>query len=334
MRLLSLGFAVSLLLAGCSKPEPAPAAPAPAAEPTVQTPTAGAAPVAAATLPGSQEPAAPAGAVAQAPGPDAGRYGQNLMFAILEPAERARFVTLATAELCPCDGKVNSLDECLQAPDACSLAMSVGGKMLRLIKEKASDAQISDEVQRDVANARKVYTFVLDGRPAKGAASPVVTIVEFSDYECPHCKLMADVLKRLVERHSDKLRIIHKQFPLNSHANAPKASAAALAAGRQGKYWEYHDMVFAAQSELQSAGDPVPLLERWAEQLGLNMQRFRTDMASPQIGAIIAQDRAEGEQASIEATPTLFLNGVKILDARTEEDLVKLVEARLAAGPR
>jgi protein-disulfide isomerase len=310
MRLLSLGFAVSLLLAGCSKPEPAPAAPAPAAEPTVQTPTAGAAPVAAATLPGSQEPAAPAGAVAQAPGPD------------------------ATAELCPCDGKVNSLDECLQAPDACSLAMSVGGKMLRLIKEKASDAQISDEVQRDVANARKVYTFVLDGRPAKGAASPVVTIVEFSDYECPHCKLMADVLKRLVERHSDKLRIIHKQFPLNSHANAPKASAAALAAGRQGKYWEYHDMVFAAQSELQSAGDPVPLLERWAEQLGLNMQRFRTDMASPQIGAIIAQDRAEGEQASIEATPTLFLNGVKILDARTEEDLVKLVEARLAAGPR
>jgi len=274
-------------------------------------------------------------AAAVADAPSAMRYGQNLPFAILEGAERKRFVALATAELCPCDGQVSSLDDCLQKTEtACSLAVESGQLMLRAIKEKASDAQITDKVQQGVANARKVHVFALDGRPAKGSKEAPITLVEFFDFECPHCKMMAEIIAKVAKAHPTELRVVHKQFPLASHRNAPRASIAALAAERQAGYWAFHDALFARQSELSMAEDPMPLFEQFAKEAGLNMSKFKADLADPAIAKMVADDRAEGEQAGIEATPTLYINGVRVDHVHNEEELVRIIEAKLAAAKK
>lgn len=272
---------------------------------------------------------------AAADAPSAMRYGQNLPFAILEAGERKRFVALASAELCPCDGQVSSLDDCLQKTEtACSLAVESAQLMLRAIKEKASDAQITAKVQQGVANARKVHTFALEGRPFEGGAQAQVTLVEFFDFECPHCKMMAEIVSKVAKAHASELRVVHKQFPLASHRNAPRASLAALAAHKQGRYWEFHDALFAHQSELSMAEDPMPLFEQFAKEAGLNLAKFKGDLSDPALAKLVADDRAEGEQAGIDATPTLYLNGVKVADAHTEEDLVRIIEAKLASAKK
>lgn len=315
-------FLVACLSAGCGKTEEAQAAAVAAAKPAAGAGS-GAAAVAA---------AAPAEA-ADAPSPM--RYGQNLPFVILEAAERKRFVALATAELCPCDGQVSSLDDCLQKTEtACSLAVESGQLMMRAIKEKASDAQITDKVQQAVANARKVHTFALEGRPSEGADNATVTLVEFFDFECPHCKMMAEIVAKVSAAHKTDLRVVHKQFPLASHRNAPRASVAALAAHKQGRYWEFHDALFAHQQELAMAEDPMPLFEQFAKEAGLNLTKFKADLTDPAIAKMVADDRAEGDQAGIDATPTLYLNGVKVADAHTEEDLVRIIEAKLGSAKK
>jgi protein-disulfide isomerase len=284
------------------------------------------------------EPTAGSGATnvaAVADAPSAMRYGQSLPFAILEAAERKRFVALATAELCPCDGQVSSLDDCLQKPEtACSLAVESGQVMMRAIKEKASDAQITDKVQQGVANARKVHTFILEGRPSEGSETATATLVEFFDFECPHCKTMAEIVAKVAATRKSELRVVHKQFPLASHRNAPRASVAALAAHKQGRYWEFHDALFANQSELSMADDPMPLFEKYAKEAGLNMAKFKADMNDPALAKMVADDRAEGEQAGIEATPTLYLNGVKLTDARSEEDLIRIIDSKLGGAKK
>lgn len=293
---------------------------------------------AASVAPAKAEPAAGSGTAdvaAAADAPSAMRYGQSLPFAILEGAERKRFVALATAELCPCDGQVSSLDDCLQKPEtACSLAVESGQVMMRAIKEKASDAQITDKVQQGVANARKVHTFSLDGRPSEGSATATATLVEFFDFECPHCKLMAEIVAKVSASHKAELRVVHKQFPLASHRNSPRASVAALAAHKQGRYWEFHDALFANQAELSAADDPATLFEKFAKEAGLNLTKFNADLNDPALAKMVADDRAEGETAGIDATPTLYLNGVKLTDAHTEEDLIRIIESKLGGAKK
>ena len=293
---------------------------------------------AASVAPAKAEPAAGSGTAevaAAADAPSAMRYGQSLPFAILEGAERKRFVALATAELCPCDGQVSSLDDCLQKPEtACSLAVESGQVMMRAIKEKASDAQITDKVQQGVANARKVHTFSLEGRPSEGSATATATLVEFFDFECPHCKLMAEIVAKVSASHKAELQVVHKQFPLASHRNSPRASVAALAAHKQGRYWEFHDALFANQAELSAADDPATLFEKFAKEAGLNLTKFNADLNDPALAKMVADDRAEGETAGIDATPTLYLNGVKLTDAHTEDDLIRIIESKLGGAKK
>ena len=293
---------------------------------------------AASVAPANAEPAAGSGTAevaAAADAPSAMRYGQSLPFAILEGAERKRFVALATAELCPCDGQVSSLDDCLQKPEtACSLAVESGQVMMRAIKEKASDAQITDKVQQGVANARKVHTFSLEGRPSEGSATATATLVEFFDFECPHCKLMAEIVAKVSASHKAELQVVHKQFPLASHRNSPRASVAALAAHKQGRYWEFHDALFANQAELSAADDPATLFEKFAKEAGLNLTKFNADLNDPVLAKMVADDRAEGETAGIDATPTLYLNGVKLTDAHTEDDLIRMMESKLGGAKK
>ncbi len=286
-------------------------------------------PAAAEATPGAE--GAANGEVAQADEVSAERY-PALLFELLDATERARYVGLAEAELCPCEGGVQSMDACLQTETVCELAVQAGAVLMRMVKEGAPDLQISDELQQFVTNARRVWEFDLDGVPYVGAEDPVITLVNFSDFECPHCRVYAEALHTMLETHGDQVRVYFKQFPLGGHRNAAAAAVAALAAHQQGQFGTYHDLVFEHQAALSAAEDPTALLVALANQVGLNLERFAEDANSQAMRDQVDADRAEGIASGIQSTPTCYMNGVRMMDGYSTEELNARIEAALAAA--
>jgi protein-disulfide isomerase len=165
--------------------------------------------------------------------------------------------------------------------------------------------------------------------PVRGPARAPVTVVVYSDFECPFCQRSEATLRALSEQYGDRLRIAWKNHPLPMHANARAAAKAALAAGDQGKFWEYHDVLFAHQDALDPAS-----LERYAADLGLDVERFRRAMAEGRTEAAIASDEAEGTRLGVTGTPLFFVNGRRIIGAQPLARFQASVELALADGRR
>ncbi|HMK73537.1 MAG TPA: thioredoxin domain-containing protein [Myxococcaceae bacterium] len=140
--------------------------------------------------------------------------------------------------------------------------------------------------------------------PAFGPAYPKVTIVEWSDFQCPYCSRAVPTVEKLRELYGKDVRLVFRNLPLPMHANARVAAQAAMAAHAQGKFWPMHDKLFANQSALDR-----PSLERTAEAIGLDMKRFRTDFDSAAVDARIEADVAAASAAGVRATPSFFVNG-------------------------
>jgi protein-disulfide isomerase len=242
---------------------------------------------------------------ADAPPADA-RY-PRLPLVLLKDDQRARFVTLAQGELCPCDGALDSLDACLQRDDGgCRLALQVAKGAMRKMREGESDSDIGDYIIQEVQRAKKVYTFDLKDTPWKGAdpANAKVTIVEYADFQCPFCARAAEALDALAQ--GPGVTIYFKQYPLKMHEHARAAALASLAAHRQGKFWPMHDALMSRQGSISPAN-----IKAWAKELGLDMARFEADVASPALEAIINADVLEADDFDLTGTPTIFLNGVR-----------------------
>src|SRR6185295_17234955 len=132
--------------------------------------------------------------------------------------------------------------------------------------------------------------------PVRGPKGAPVTIVEYSDFQCPFCSRAVEVIKQLDASYKDKFRIAYKHQPLQQlHPNAQLAAEAAMAAHEQGKFWEYHDKLFANQRALDQ-----PSLEKYAQEIGLDINKFKS---------AVANDSAEGFKVGADATPTFFVNG-------------------------
>ncbi len=262
-------------------------------------------------------------------GPSATRY-PGLLFELLDGTERGRFVGLAEAEFCPCEGAMVSLDACLRTEDVCELGLQVGALMMRFVKEGAQDVEITDGVQQFVQNARRVWEFDLTDAPCIGAEEPTLTLVNFSDFECPHCREFTHSLDSVVRAHPEQIRVCYKQFPLASHPNAAAAAIAALAAHAQGSFIEYHDLVFEHQPALSAAEDPTALLLALANEAGLNTERFIESANSEALQQQVERDRAEGIASGLMSTPTCFFNGVKMMGGYTTEELTVRVNEALA----
>lgn len=142
-----------------------------------------------------------------------------------------------------------------------------------------------------------------EGRPSLGPEDALVTVVEFSDFQCPYCAKLAPTVHALVQRHPD-VRVVFRQLPLPNHALARPAALAALAAHRQGRFWEMHDALFERGGSFD-ADD----LDQIAEQLGLDMARFAADREDPALEQIVAEDEALARQVGVDGTPASFVNG-------------------------
>jgi protein-disulfide isomerase len=178
-----------------------------------------------------------------------------------------------------------------------------------------------------VASAQEVPRFIADPVMTRGPASAPVTIFEWSDYECPFCQRAQEVLARLQAEFPDTVRIVFKDFPLRSHPRAFPAALAARCAGAQGRYWEYHDLLFVAQPDL-SRDD----LLGYARRLGLEAQPFAECLDGARFQDAVRADQAEGREAGVRVTPTFVINGRKIEGAPIDELREAIQEALRSAG--
>lgn len=170
-------------------------------------------------------------------------------------------------------------------------------------------------------------TNLADDDAVKGDADAPVTIVEFSDFECPFCGRYAEqTYPQIVEEYIEtgKVKYIFRDFPLSFHANAQKAAEAAECAGEQGKYFEMHDLLFANQDSLS-----VENYKQWAEDLGLDTEQFNTCLDSGEMADEVAADFTYGQQIGVTGTPAFFINGKMISGAQPYEVFKQAIEEEL-----
>jgi hypothetical protein len=212
--------------------------------------------------------------------------------------------SLVNEQLSPCGDPI-SVARCVEQKHACRACLPAAKYLTRLVIEGYDKATIEQHFGRRFAKGGKPE-LKIDASKVLGSPMAPVTIVEFSDFQCPHCAAANPELHQLVTEQKGRVKLVFKHYPLPSHTRAEPAARAAEAASRQGKFWEMADVLFARQRALEDAD-----LDKYAEQIGLDMARFRADFASEEVAKAVAADRAEGEAAKVEGTPTLYVNGRK-----------------------
>ncbi len=158
-----------------------------------------------------------------------------------------------------------------------------------------------------------------------GPKNAPVTIVEFSDFQCPYCNRGGKNMKEAAKQFGDKVRVVFKHYPLPFHKQAPDAAKAAMAAGEQGKFWQMHDQLFANQRRLKEDG----IFDELAKELGLNMAKFKKDFQNPEYDKIIKQDMAQGQKVGVRGTPAFFINGTRIVGAQPTSKFKSEIEKAL-----
>lgn len=160
--------------------------------------------------------------------------------------------------------------------------------------------------------------------PFKGGANAAVTIIEFSEFQCPFCSRVTPTMEEIAKTYGDDVRIVFKHNPLSFHQDAPLASEAAMAANEQGKFWEYHDLMFANQKAIKREN-----LEQYAQQLGLNMDKFKAALDSGKFKAQIQEDQALAAKVGARGTPTMFVNGRKVVGAQPASAFEAIIDEEL-----
>ena len=165
----------------------------------------------------------------------------------------------------------------------------------------------------------------IQGHPALGSPQAPITIVEFSDFECPFCGTLHPTLKEIEKNYGDRIRVVYRQFPLNNlHPNAQKAAEASLCANDQQKFWELHDAMFTDQRNLG-----VDALKQKAGQLGMNAEQFSSCLDSGKYSEAVRKDVADGTKAGVSGTPAMFVNGRFLSGAQPYQEIARIIEDEL-----
>lgn len=162
-----------------------------------------------------------------------------------------------------------------------------------------------EQVKQEIANASKVHDLKLGDSPSTGNPNAKLVIVEFTEFQCPYCARIAPILDSIVRANPDKIRLVYKHFPLSFHKEAPAAGAAAIAAQKQGKFWEYR---WALAPYYSSLNDSTFIAV--AKQVGLDVEQFKKDMVLDiEKRAIIDRDMKLGMEVGVQGTPNFYING-------------------------
>ena len=204
-------------------------------------------------------------------------------------------------------------------PERCGMMMEHYAEVLGDLKRQ--------EAKNKPLDAAAVAKIAQGDAPAFGPADAKVTIVEFSDFQCPFCSRAAEVAHKVKEKYSDKVRFVFRQFPLSFHQNAHVAAEAALAANAQGKFWEYHDKLFANQNALDRAS-----LEKFGKEVGLDVNKLKKALDDKTFAATVDSDLKLGEEVAVDGTPTMFLNGARVPNPTDFDAISQQIDAALAGS--
>ncbi len=206
-----------------------------------------------------------------------------------------------------------------------------GEKIVGANKLRAAVEATLDPTQhvRSSSSAQQPYEIDIKDSPSRGPANAPVTIVEFSDLQCPFCARAVPVVQRILETYPTQVRLVFKSYPLTFHQNSLLAHQAALAAGNQGKFWEMHDLIFANQNALNREN-----LLHMAQVLRLDEKQFATDLDSGRFKSAIDTDKDQGERLGVSGTPTFYVNGTEIIGAASESDFKHAIEIALRTAPK
>jgi protein-disulfide isomerase len=221
----------------------------------------------------------------------------------LTPREKRELSTQLTETLAPCPEVAVSLAVCISEKRACAscgAAAEFLGRQVRAGKpkkdrEEAFAARFDPKLVKEVA---------VGDAPQKGPADAVVTIVEWADFECPFCMMMAPLLESLVERFPGQVRLAYKFYPLKSHKNGELAARAAIAANAQGKFWPMHELLFANQGKLERRD-----LEGIAKKVELDMVKWKADLTADSTSSWLDKDMKQADELGLEGTPLIYING-------------------------
>ncbi|TPV92435.1 MAG: hypothetical protein B7733_25725 [Myxococcales bacterium FL481] len=254
-------------------------------------------------------PAASSGdAKAAAPGGGAPAQDQMIMEAKgvdlskLSEAQRASFFQLINVEPSACD-KPHSLATSLRDDAQCRDSLIVAQFAADRLAVGATVADVRLELT-SVVDALKVHEIDTKGRPSMGNDRAPVTVVMFADFQCPHCKAEAPVVRETIKKYPNRVRLVFKHFPLSAHPRAKVAAIACEAALAQGKFWEMHDIVFQNNAALEDAD-----LRRYAQEIGLDLAAFDAHFGAKKGEAAVSKDRDDGEKLGIQGTPAVYVNG-------------------------
>ena len=250
----------------------------------------------------------------------------------LTTAQKAQVLAIARQESCTC-GCTMKIAPCLSQDRSCMVSRTQATAVAReinagktpaaaaaILADAAHMAKLQDELINQPVNLK------VSGAPARGPESARLTIVEFSDFQCPFCRSGANALTEIAKAFPNDVRLVFKQFPLESHSQAALAAEASLAAQAQGKFWEMHDRIFANPRALSE-----PNLIAWAKEFGLDVARFTSDLTSHKYQNTVQTEVREGLDAGVQGTPTVFLNGRIHRGNVNLEELRPAVEAALKA---
>jgi protein-disulfide isomerase len=196
-------------------------------------------------------------------------------------------------------------------------------------KRAALIAQLRQDAHVDILMQPERQKVVSTGHPWSGSEAANVTVVEFSDFQCPYCRAAETSVKQIKSKYGDKIKFVYMDFPLSFHDHAMDAARAASCAAGQDKFWPYHDALFADQSKLAAAD-----LKATALKLGLDGKKFNDCFEKGSPDATIRADLQQGQSLGVTGTPTFFINGREVVGAQSADKFSEVIDQELASGAK
>ncbi len=223
--------------------------------------------------------------------------------------------------LAGCGGNPADIEELKKGQKEILAKLEALDKTVQTVKAAAPAAPGRPQI-----DPTKVYNIPVDGSAMKGPKDAKVTIVKFSDYQCPFCAQSAPLVDQMLAAYPKDVNFVYKQFPLTSiHPQAMGASKAAVAAGKQGKFWEMHALIFENMRSLSP-----DKFKELAQKLNLDMAQFEKDMNSPEVAAQVDAEMKQARAADVTGTPTFFVNGKRLMN-RSPEGFKQMIDDALKA---
>lgn len=202
-----------------------------------------------------------------------------------------------------------------------SALILIVGIVLVSPKEQNPQEQIQKTLQE---------TALVENDQVKGNEDAQVTIIEYSDFQCPACAAYLSALKQALEDFPNELQIVYRHYPIReTHSHAELAAHASEAAGNQGKFWEYHDMLFDFQSVWSEERNAKDKFIEYAQTLELDVEKFKSDLDSEAVKDKVTRDYQSGLRLGVNSTPSFFLNGIKLQNPKDYDEFKNLIQSAI-----